>query len=118
LTEHYTSTVIQSGVEVREINIARDWLDDVITEGDWLVTVLTAEAEPGGLAGQVILTVFAADGKATSVALGHPGIGLFRSGACDQFMVSFIINNNLAVGYRLFSSGFHPNTQTHANTSF
>lgn len=52
------------------------------------MSVVTAEAERGGLASQVTLTAFAADGKSVSTALGHPGIGLFRSGACDQFMVS------------------------------
>jgi len=62
----------------------------VTTEGDWLVSVMTLEAEPGGLAAQANLTVFAADGKSMTTSLGHPGIGLFRSGACDQFMVSFI----------------------------
>ena len=60
-------------------------------EGDWLVSVLTLDAEPGGLASQAVLTVFnAGDGRSTSTALGHPGIGLFRSGACDQFTVSLV----------------------------
>ena len=62
----------------------------VTAGGDWLVSVMTLDAEPGGLASQTMLTVFAADGKSMSTALGHPGIGLFRSGACDQFTVSFI----------------------------
>jgi len=57
------------------------------TEGDWLVSVMTVEAEPGGLASQASLTVFAGDGRSRSTDLGHPGIGLFRSGACDQFTV-------------------------------
>jgi len=64
-------------------------LTAVTAEGDWLVSVMTMDAEPGGLASQAMLTVFAADGKSVSTALGHPGIGLFRSGACDQFTVSF-----------------------------
>lgn len=63
----------------------------VTAEGDWLVSVMTLEAEPGGLSSQATLTVFAADGKSMSTPLGHPGIGLFRSGACDQFTVSLIV---------------------------
>ena len=63
----------------------------VTIEGDWLVSVMTLEAEFGGLASQATLTVFTADGKPMSTALGHPGIGLFRSGACDQFTVSWTI---------------------------
>jgi len=57
-------------------------------EGDWLVSVLSLDAEAGGLGSQAVLTVFATDGKSISSPLGHPGIGLFRSGACDQFTVS------------------------------
>jgi len=66
----------------------------VTAEGDWLVSVMTLEAEPGGLASQAILTVFAADGRSASMPLGHPGITLFRSGACDQFMASFILSDS------------------------
>jgi len=60
-------------------------------EGDWLVSVLSLDAEPGGLGSQAVLTVFAADGRSISTPLGHPGIGLFRSGACDQFTVSLVV---------------------------
>ena len=60
----------------------------VTAEGDWLVSVLSLDAEPGGLASQATLTAFADDGRSVSTPLGHPGIGLFRSGACDQFTVS------------------------------
>ena len=51
------------------------------------MSVLSLDAEPGGLAAQVTLTVFSTDGRSISTPLGHPGIGLFRSGACDQFTV-------------------------------
>jgi len=63
----------------------------VSAEGDWLVSVMTAEAEHGGLDSQAMLTVFAANGESVSTLLGHPGIGLFRSGACDQFTVSILV---------------------------
>ena len=67
-------------------------------EGDWLVSVMTLEAEAGGLASQATITVFATDGKSTPIPLGHPGIGLFRSGACDQFTVCIIFSDsNLVV---------------------
>jgi len=67
---------------------------------------MTLEAEPGGLQSQATLTVFTADGKSMSSPLGHPGIGLFRSGACDQFTVSLTISD----------SGFHLTRNTWTRT--
>jgi len=64
----------------------------IAADGDWLVSVMTLQAESGGLHSQVTLSVFAADGRSVNTALGHPGVGLFRSGACDQFTVCLFHN--------------------------
>jgi len=78
------------------------------------VTVMTLEAEPGGLQSQATLTVFTADGKSMSTPLGHPGIGLFRSGACDQFTVGLTISDSeLSLVLVSFYDFYRKHTHTH-----